>query len=219
MIRKTEIQSGIKSSSPELFANQRQKDKLESQNVLLQFYEIERIISNVRSGVKFRLCPSTFISFHRIAIQNIYTCAGNYRTQKIGIGGTDHQPPPWQEVPQLVEEMCDYVNEHWDSASPIHLSAYVMWRNNWIHPFRNGNGRTSRAVSYLVLCAILGYNLPVKKTIPEQIDDDKAHYYDALDAADIAWKNNNLDVSLMEKLITTLLEQQLSETIKKAPKL
>ncbi len=217
--RKTNSQHDIKISSPKLFTNEKQKANLESENVLLQFYEIERIISDVRRGVKFRLRPSTFLSFHRIAIKNIYTCAGNYRNQEIGICGTDHLPPSWVEVPQLIEEMCDYVNEHWDSESPFHLSSYVMWRNNWIHPFRNGNGRTSRAVSYLVMCAKLGYNLPVKMTIPDQIVKDRVPYYDALDEADKAWKNNKLDFSLMEKLLATLLEQQLSKVIEEAKKL
>ena len=52
---------------------------------------------------------------------------------------------------------------------PIHLAAYTMWRVNWIHPFAGGNGRTSRAVSNLVLCARLGYRLPGTLTVPEQI--------------------------------------------------
>ena len=32
-----------------------------------------------------------------------------------------------------------------------------------------GNGRTSRALSYLVMCARLGYRIPGTHTIPEQI--------------------------------------------------
>ncbi|HET9282483.1 MAG TPA: Fic family protein [Candidatus Angelobacter sp.] len=52
--------------------------------------------------------------------------------------------------------------------SAIHLAAYVIWRLNWIHPFADGNGRTSRALSYLVLCTRLGERLPGTVTIPDQ---------------------------------------------------
>ena len=47
-------------------------------------------------------------------------------------------------VAELVEDMCDYVNENWEAKSAIHLAAYIMWRLNWIHPFADGNGRLSR---------------------------------------------------------------------------
>jgi Fic family protein len=84
-------------------------------------------------------------------------------------------------------------------------------RLNWIHPFRDGNGRTSRAVSYLVLCARLGMRLPGTKTIPERIAGNKQPYYDALDSADAAWKAGRLDVSAMELLLSDNLAAQLVE--------
>jgi Fic family protein len=127
----------------------------------------------------------------------------------VTIQGTDHQPPPAPEVPSLVEEMCDYVNDSWMTSSPIHLASYLMWRINWIHPFSGGNGRTSRAVSYLVMCARLGYRLPGALTIPDQIVEHRDPYYAALDAADLAWTQGSLDVSVMEGLLSTLLARQL----------
>jgi Fic family protein len=110
----------------------------------------------------------------------------------------------------MVEEMCDYVNENWD-RSPIHLSSYVMWRINWIHPFMGGNGRTARAVSYLVLCCRLGFRLPGRVSIPDQIVDHRQPYYQALDEADAAWQNGTLDVAAMENLLDRLLAKQLVE--------
>ena len=88
-----------------------------------------------------------------------------------------------------------------------------MWRLNWIHPFTNGNGRTSRVASYLVLCAAVGSNLPGERTVPEIIDDDKADYYLALDAADASWKAGTLDVSAMEDVIEKALTMQLESAV------
>jgi Fic family protein len=84
---------------------------------------------------------------------------------------------------------------------------------NWIHPFVDGNGRTSRAVSYLVLCVRLGYVLPGTTTIPEQISRNKNPYYQALEAADKANASGKLDLAEMEKLLESLLAAQLVSVI------
>jgi Fic family protein len=86
-----------------------------------------------------------------------------------------------------------------------------MWRLNWIHPFADGNGRTSRAASYLVLCVRSGSALPGTNTIPEQISKAKASYYDALEAADQACLKGRLDLSALEDLLSTALAAQLAD--------
>lgn len=113
-------------------------------------------------------------------------------------------------MPELVEDLWDYVNEHWEQSTPIHLGGYVMWRLNWIHPFADGNGRTSRIVSYVVLSIRAGAVLPGTPTIPDQIVDNRNPYFDALDAADVAWVAKRLDVSKMEELLAALLARQLT---------
>src|SRR5262249_23742944 len=134
---------------------------------------------------------------------------GAFRLQPIAITESKHTPPEWPEVPAHIDDMCDYINDNWETHSAIHLSAYGMWRLNWIHPFTDGNGRTSRIISYLVLCSKLGYRLPGTKTISERIAENKGPYYDALDAADAAWREGRVDVSKMEELLTQELGTQL----------
>ena len=99
--------------------------------------------------------------------------------------------------------------ENFDRAQAINLCAYVMWRLNWIHPFTDGNGRTSRALAYYVLCAKIGYRLPGHETVPEQIARDKGPYYAALEVADEHWRHGNLDLSAMEQLLDECLAKQL----------
>jgi Fic family protein len=211
MVRKTNIRRDSKPKPHELFQNQKQKAELEARNGLRQFDEVIRLINEIERGKQFILRPSIIQSLHRIAIHDIYTCAGNYRTDPIYIHGTDHTPPAWEDVSRFVEELCDYVNDRWMKETPIHLSSYVMWRINWIHPFAGGNGRTSRAVSYLVLCAKLGYRLPGTLTIPDQIVTNRQPYYQALDDADAAALKNIIDVTTMEILLSTLLAKQLTD--------
>jgi len=106
--------------------------------------------------------------------------------------------------------MCDYVNDHWDESTPIHLAAYLMWRLNWIHPFADGNGRTSRIISYVVLSIRAGAVLPGTPTIPDQIVDNRIPYFEALDAADAACRDGKIDVSKMEALLGSLFAKQLT---------
>ena len=113
------------------------------------------------------------------------------------------------KFPSVSSELCDYINEKWAEKSPLHLAAYVMWRLNWIHPFTDGNGRTSRAISYLVLCVRLKALLPGKVTIPEQIEQDRTPYYKALEAADDAWAEGRIDLTAMKQLLASMLAKQL----------
>jgi Fic family protein len=85
-----------------------------------------------------------------------------------------------------------------------------MWRLNWIHPFADGNGRTSRIISYVVLSIRAGAILPGTPTIPDQIVDNRNPYFDALDAADSAYRDGKIDVSKMEGLLAALLAKQLA---------
>jgi len=63
----------------------------------------------------------------------------------------------------------------------------------------------------MVLCVKLGYILPGKKTIPDQIAGDKAPYYKALEAADNAWEAGEIDLTAMKQLLSSMLAQQLLE--------
>jgi Fic family protein len=183
----------------------------EVSNGLKQFDAVtERIEYWNQPEHPFKLRLSAILDLHRMALEGISAFAGTFRPAGIRIGGSQHEPVGAHLVPGLVEELCDYVNDSWGKKSPIHLCAYVLWRLNWIHPFTDGNGRTSRAVSYLVLCVGLGYRLPGANTIPEQISEDKDPYYRALEVADEALKATKTpDLTRMEELIESLLAKQL----------
>ena len=157
----------------------------------------------------FRLRPSQLLHLHRIALEGISSYAGNFRPAGIEIGGSRHQPVGAHQVPELVEDLCEYINANWEKQTAIYLASYVLWRLNWIHPFTDGNGRTSRAVSYLVLSCKIGGILPGKKTIPDQIAENKLPYYQALEAADKGAGHGQPDLTKTEEMISMMLARQL----------
>jgi Fic family protein len=205
-------------SPPDLLTDPLAIAKKEASNGLRQFDAVvARIAEAGRAPAPFRFRPSELLSLNRIALDGINRLAGNYRSSGIYITGSKHRPPAVEEVPGLVEDLCDYVNDNFATASAVHLAAYVMWRLNWIHPFDDGNGRTARAASYLVLCIKLAGRLPGRPTIPELIVERKKPYYDALEAADRRWaETGTVDLTAMEDLLTDLLSAQLVSALEEA---
>jgi Fic family protein len=208
-----------KALEPELIADPDQKAHQEAKNGLRQFDKaIELIEAALDPERPFKLRPSAVMGLNRFALEGLSSFAGNYRPAGIEIGASKHIPPEAYLVPELVEDMCDHVNKNWD-RSPIYLASYVLWRLNWIHAFVDGNGRTARITSFIVLCARLGYRVPGSTTIPEQISVDKAPYYKALELADAAYRDDKkIDVGAMETLIAELLARQLLSVMHDARK-
>lgn len=189
----------------------------EAENAIEQFDRVLDLIDqHVRDGRPFRLRPSIILNLHAIAMTGVHRMAGTYRNAPVTIKGSRHEPPREHLVPGLIEEMCDWIEASWSSASAIRLCAYLMWRLNWIHPFADGNGRTSRAVAYLVLCARAGDRLPGLVTIPEQIAADKPPYYDALEQADLAAHDADVRLDALELLLERSLKTQLDSAFQAA---
>lgn len=204
-----------KSESPELINDPQERAAQEARNALVQFDTAREAIESWLNnpGRQFKLRPSLIQSLHRCALQGISMFAGNWRPAGVEINLSSHEPPEGFRVAELVENMCDYVNENWGTKSAVHLASYLLWQLNWIHPFDDGNGRTARAISYVVLCVRSNLQLPGNYTIPEQIAENKQPYYEALEAADARWKEGQIDVTEMENLMEDWLAKQLASVL------
>jgi Fic family protein len=191
----------------ELYETTQQKLDLEARNGKLQFAEILAIIDE--SWGQFYVTPKIIKRLHKAAIQDIYACAGEYRNWPVSLKNSCHVPPSHEYIHVLMEEMCARANTtvEW---TPVETAAYLMWRLNWIHPFGGGNGRTARAVSYFALTTRLGFLLPGKVTVVEQLVSHRPRYQNALEDADAACRLSVLDFSKMTALLDELLTVQLA---------
>jgi Fic family protein len=207
-----------KAEAPTIELSEQGRAEREASNALVQAQRLIEMIEQwvVERDRQFKLRPSSILELNRLAIDGLDAFAGNWRPGPVTISGSKHQPPPAFRVPELVEEMCDYVNDNWGGKRATHLAAYVMWRMNWIHAFTDGNGRTARAVSYLVLSVRLGMKVPGEPTIPELITENRDPYYAALEKADAAFEGKQLDLESMEALLENLLAKQLLTVVSEA---
>ena len=66
-------------------------------------------------------------------------------------------PPNWQEVPKLVDNLISFVNQKHNEVDPLILAGIFHKQFVIIHPFMDGNGRTTRLLTK-VLLADMGLN-------------------------------------------------------------
>ena len=196
---------------PEIVVDADDRARREATNGILQYnVALELIRQHVHDPERpFKLRISHILQLHKAALDGIHPLSGTFRNRSVEIHGSRHQPPDAWMVADETASLCEYVNENWHGHSAIHLASYILWKLNWIHPFADGNGRTSRAVSYLVLSIRMNSILPGVPTIPDQIASDKNPYYEALEAADIVWSGGKIDVSALEEMLARMLATQL----------
>ncbi|MCY4663864.1 MAG: Fic family protein [Acidimicrobiaceae bacterium] len=130
--------------------------------------------------------------------------AGRLRSRPVRIAGSPHRPPAtW---PEVMSEM-----ESWDRWSGANAAALTLLRaivlHTWlthIHPFTDGNGRTSRAVLNLEL---------IRAGLPSVIirRKDRLRYYEALAESDLGG-----DLGPISELVLARAEDALRDLERKA---
>ena len=110
-----------------------------------------------------------------------------------------------------MDTFVNRVNWSWNSTDGVQLAAYVLWKLNQIHPFINGNGRTSRATCYFVLCLKSGGWLPGRNTLPYLLgsEPNRSEHISILERMDDPTTHRNAFQEMVQYL-NRLLEQQLA---------
>ena len=111
----------------------------------------------------------------------------------------------------------DEVNRGWDTADPVELAAYVLWKLNRIHPFINGNGRAARAACYFILCLKLGGWVKGDPILPDLLKRDREQYVAALKEVDASLKTGTFSLLPLYNLIVRLLDEQCPDGLKPEP--
>ena len=185
--------------------------RLEYFNSDRQLYFLE---SMVEAALKLqrRFLSQTLIkalNFHAIAC--LHVNAGEYRPCEVAVD--DFHPPAHYRVAALMDDFVNDVNLHWNETDPFFLSAFVLWKLNYIHPFINGNGRTARACCYYVLCVKAGGWITGNPILPELLRQHRQDYVAALRYADSRLAQQaSIEDSLkpLSDLIRRLLSMQIA---------
>lgn len=160
---------------------------------------------------------SALTELHRTGTLFLLDKPGAYRDIEVHVGNGEivvHQPPTYSEIPMHIEEFFGTLSKLWPNATPLELASYALWRINWIHPFKNGNGRCARAFAYTCLCLKYGFMLPGNRTIIDLIMVNKPTFQTCLKEADNAFeKSGIIDISAMSVFLENLLVIQLQSAL------
>ncbi|MDR1211387.1 MAG: Fic family protein [Spirochaetaceae bacterium] len=127
---------------------------------------------------KKELDEALVLEIHKIILKNISDAdAGQYRNVNVMIRGAVHLPPSAVKIPALMAEFFAWYYEKKSKLSAVELAAWVHYKLVYIHPFIDGNGRTSRLIMNLILLQN-GYPPAVILHI------DRRKYYQVLQEAD-----------------------------------
>lgn len=137
---------------------------------------------------------------HAILTENIIV-GGIYRNQEVRISGAGFTPPAGNEMYMQIKGFYEELNNKSD-LNPIELAAWTHAEFVRIHPFIDGNGRTSRL--------LMNYQLLSYGFLPVSIDKKtRLEYYNSLEEYAV---NGNLQP--FADLIADLEDKHLDEYLK-----
>ncbi len=133
---------------------------------------LEEMIGNNESLSEWNIKNIHGLILKEIDNQN----AGKYRMENVVIGGATHIPPKHYEVDRLMQNLIMEYKEEWESFHPVIRATLLHGEFVKIHPFIDGNGRTSRLLLNFELMKN-GYTpIIIKK-------ENRAQYYEVMDHA------------------------------------
>ncbi len=150
----TEVKSILKNHPLHLRDSERE---ILNYNKALEFAD-KFILQNIQIGLP------TILKLHKLVEDNLletYRC-GKLRMEPVFVndpktGKPVYLPPDHKDVLALMNELIDFVSINKDKIDPLILAGIFHKQMVIIHPFIDGNGRTTRVVTKILL-AILGIN-------------------------------------------------------------
>jgi len=116
-----------------------------------------------------------------------------------------YTPPTAVEIPVMMSGLIKWLNGELD-IHPVLVSGIAQFQLVHIHPFLDGNGRTSRLLSTLCLYKA-GYDFKRLFTISEYYDRDRPTFYKSIQSV----RENDMDMTGWLDYFITGLETQMIE--------
>ena len=139
--------------------------------------------------------------FHGIMTRYLLEESGEFRLGEEGVFNGEQcifMAPPAQFVPQLMDELFDWMKEAKDDVHPLILSSVFHYEFVFIHPFSDGNGRMAR----LWHTAILSKWNPIFEYIPieSQIEKFQEEYYETISQCHVAGESTIFIEFMLEQI-------------------
>jgi Fic family protein len=198
----------------------------EGESVVARERDVQEVL-NYRKVVEFigkkkdlAIDEDTILELHKMTVDKILDeqSSGKYREKEVVIknsitGEVSFRPPRAIEVEWQIKDLVQFIQEEHE-IHPVLKAGIVHFEFVRVHPFLDGNGRTGRALSMLVLFAD-GYDIREFFSLEEHFDRNAEEYYKALQSVAI----NNGDVTNWLEYFTLCLAVELSKIKEKIEKI
>ena len=173
--------------------NNNQKPTTKAEQEVLNYFNV---LNNLNKYSDKIITKNTILSVHKDLTKDLLKnqeYEGKFRDARVFIGNLhtkkiNYIPPDAYKVPGLIDELLDWLNNSTDEMYPVIIAGILHYELVRIHPFIDGNGRTSRLMATLIL-SIHKFNIDNYFTLDEYYNQDRQAYVDALKSAD---KNHDL---------------------------
>lgn len=161
---------------------------------------IEWIVELASRNINFD--ARTVKQIHQLILKGINKKgAGVYRSVPVRISGSKHIPPGPYMLRELMDEYFIFYEMNKSKLHPVILAAEMHERLVSIHPFIDGNGRTSRLIMNLIL---LQNGFPIVNLKGNL--KDRQRYYKALEAVQVNHERDDFYSLIVEQSLTSLEE-------------
>ncbi len=145
------------------------------------------------------------LEIHRLILKSIDNDnAGRYRNVPVRIAGSAHEPPQPFLIDKMMEDFFIHYEKQKRKLHPILLAAEMHERLATIHPFVDGNGRTSRLLMNMLLLQN-GYTIAILKGDATS----KLRYFKALETVQV-----NSDPTPFYELVLDCVIESLEEHLR-----
>lgn len=150
------------------------------------------------------------LRLHGIMTQGLILDTGSFRLGEEGVfsnGKCIFMAPPAKLVPELMQNLFDWLGKARDTIQPLVLSSVFHYEFVFIHPFSDGNGRIARLWQTALLMTwdeIFQY-LPIENQIHRFQDE----YYQAIGDSHIAGESTAF-ATFMLKMIDQVLSELMA---------
>ena len=149
---------------------------------------------------------------HQLLMNNILNNAGVYRHRNVGVGGVagiTHVAPPPNRVPQLMEDLFNWLYNTDDHL--LIASCVFHYEFEFIHPFYDGNGRIGRLWQTVILKSFkeLFAYIPIESMVRE----NQEKYYQALEESGTMGESTPF-IEFMMEIISKSLQKHIDESSK-----
>ncbi|MEN8253182.1 MAG: Fic family protein [Patescibacteria group bacterium] len=172
----------------------------DSEKEVLNYNKALENLHQLTDKSEIKLTTNLVLDTHTLVTKELLPTheIGKFRKQPVVVNDpalrkVKYLAPDWKEVNDLIKQLVDYINNNQNVIDPLILAGIFHKQFVIIHPFLDGNGRTTRLITKFIL-ATLGVNTFKLFSFENYYNQNISKYFDKVGlTGDYYELKNNID--------------------------